>query len=313
MLLVVCPNLAIDRILEVDSFQPSKVQRSRSVCVQPGGKGSNVARVFRQLGGDVVLVGFVGRRNGKSVTEPLRGMGVHVDAVTAFEGEGRTCTIICSPQSGNHPTVINEESPEIGPGSGEKLLAKVERWIPRVEAVLTTGSLSRGLPDVIYAEILDRARSRGKITAIDAAGAALRIGLLARPSFMKPNTEEFFQLLNSSSVSIIPPHTALTFGKAGAALIHGGNCVWFKPPRIYDTNPIGSGDAFTAGYLKQLLIGAPSLDCLRYAMAAAASDASTLRPGFVNISQVRSILSNYGQEIIHDSRAMHLLRGGSNG
>ena len=70
------------------------------------------------------------------------------------------------------------------------------------------------------------------------------------------------------------------------------------------------GDSFVAGYLKQLLAGVPALDCLRYAMAAAASDASTLRPGFVNISQVRSILSNYGQEILHDSRAMHLLRGG---
>jgi tagatose 6-phosphate kinase len=294
MLLVVCPNLAIDRVLVVDNFQQTKVQRSRSAWVQPGGKGSNVARVFRQLGGDVVLVGFVGRRNGKSIIEPLRGMGVHVDAVTAYEGESRTCTIVCDPQSGNHPTVVNEESHQIEPGSAAKLLAKVDRWIPRVEGVLTTGSLSRGLSDELYAEILNRARSRGKITAIDAAGAALRIGLLARPEFMKPNRDEFFQLLRSSTVSIIPPHTALTFGEAGAALIHEGKCFWAKPPRIYDTNPIGSGDAFTAGYLKRLLHGAPALDCLRYAMAAAASDASTLRPGFVNISQVRSILSNYG-------------------
>jgi tagatose 6-phosphate kinase len=294
MLLAVCPNLAIDRILEVDDFRAARVQRSRTVLVQPGGKGSNVARVFRQLGGNVVLVGFVGRRNGKSITEPLRRMGVRIDAIAAYEGESRTCTIVCDPRPGNHPTVINEESPEIEPGSAAKLLAKVERWIPRVDGVLTTGSLSRGLPHEFYAEILDRARTRGKITAIDAAGAALRIGLLARPAFMKPNREEFFQLLHSSGVSIIPPHTALTFGEAGAALIHEGKCFWARPPRIYDTNPIGSGDAFTAGYLKRLLHGAPALDCLRYAMAAAASDASTLRPGFVNISQVRSILSNYG-------------------
>jgi tagatose 6-phosphate kinase len=289
MLLVVCPNLAIDRILEVDNFQSTKVQRSRSVWIQPGGKGSNAARVFRQLGGDVVLVGFVGRRNGKSITEPLRRMGVHVDAVTAFGGESRTCTIVCDPESGHHPTVINEESPEIEPGSVDALLAKVDRWIPRVDGVLTTGSLSRGLPDELYAGILDRARSRGKITAIDAAGAALRIGLLARPVFMKPNTEEFSQLLNSSSVFMLPPHTALTLGQAGAALIHEGTCIWARPPRIYATNPIGSGDAFAAGYLKRLLQGAAARDCLRYAMAAAASDASTLLPGFVDISQVQSL------------------------
>src|SRR6266853_347651 len=117
MLLVVCPNLGLDRILEADGFRSSAVQRSRTVFTQPGGKGSNVARVFRQLGGDVVLTGFVGRRNGKSIVEPLRRMGVHVDAVTAYEGESRTCTIICDPQSKTHPTVINEESPEIEPDS----------------------------------------------------------------------------------------------------------------------------------------------------------------------------------------------------
>jgi len=289
MLLVVCPNLAIDRILEVDNFQSTKVQRSRSVWIQPGGKGSNVARVFRQIGGAVVLVGFVGRRNSRSITEPLRRIGIHVDAITAYDGENRTCTIVCDQQSGNHPTVINEESPQLEPGSAETLLARVERWFPRVDGVLTTGSLSRGLPEDIYAEILARARSRGKITAIDAAGDALRNGLLARPAFMKPNAQEFFQLLHSSNVSIIPPHTALTFGKAGAALIHEGKCSWARPPRIYDTNPIGSGDAFAAGYLKRLLHGATAVDCLRYAMAAAASDASTLRPGFVDISQVQSL------------------------
>src|SRR5438045_1357300 len=116
MLLVVCPNLAIDRILVVDNFQQSKVQRSRSVCIQPGGKGSNVARVYRQLGGEVVLAGFVGRHDGDSITEPLRRMGVHVDAVNGYEGETRACTIVCDLQAGTHPTVINEESAEIEPG-----------------------------------------------------------------------------------------------------------------------------------------------------------------------------------------------------
>src|SRR5437762_13941047 len=116
MLLVVCPNLALHRILEVDNFQATKVQRSRSVCIQPGGKGSNVGRVYRQLGGEVVLVGFVGRRDGDSITEPLRRMGVHVDAVTGYEGQSRACTIVCDPQAGTHPTVINEESAGIEPG-----------------------------------------------------------------------------------------------------------------------------------------------------------------------------------------------------
>lgn len=291
MLLVVCPNLSLDRILEVDNFEPTKVQRSRSVIIQPGGKGSNVARVFRQLGGDVILVGFVGRRNVQHVCDPLRRLGIHIDAVPAYE-DNRTCTIVCDPKSKLHPTVINEESPAIEPAAGAKLLKKVERWIPRADAVLTTGSLSTGLHPEIYAEILDRARSKGKITAIDATGAALQIGLLARPVFMKPNTQEFSQLTknpNGSGFFMMPPHTALTFGKAGALLIHGAKCLYALPPQIFDTNPIGSGDAFAAAYLKYLLDGRAAEDCLRYAMAAAASDAATLRSGFVDTAHLQAL------------------------
>ena len=294
MLLVVCPNLAIDRILEVDNFQSNKVQRSRSVLTQPGGKGSNVARVFRQLGGDVALVGFVGAANGEVIREPLRQMGIHVDFVTAYEGESRTCTIVCDSSSKSHPTVINEESPAIDQGAAAQLLAKISRWIPRVDAVLTTGSLSTGLPEHFYAEILDHARIRGKVTAIDAAGTVLRNALLAHPTFIKPNAEEFSEVTRgttASSVLMLAPHTALTFGRTGAVIIREGKFVYAAPPRIFDINPIGTGDSFAAGYLKKLLDRQPVENCLRSAVSAAACDAATLKPGFIQIAQYRSLSS----------------------
>src|SRR5262249_15960487 len=153
---------------------------------------------YRQLGGKVVLLGFVGRANAESIRQPLQRFGIHVDVVPAYSGESRTCTIVCDPASTSHPTVINEETPQIDRGARSKLLAKVLRWVPKVDAVLTTGSLSSGLPDDFYAQILDFGRRRGKVTAIDATGAALRSGLLGRPTFMKPNREELFQLTTVS-------------------------------------------------------------------------------------------------------------------
>jgi len=292
MLLVVCPNLAVDRILSIDDFQPAKVQRCRSVITQPGGKGSNVARVFRQLGGEVVLAGFVGRANAEHIVEPLRAAGIRVHAVTAFSGESRTCTIVCDSRSTAHPTVINEESPTIEPGSAAKLEAGIRKWLPRVDGVIATGSLSTGLPSDFYACILHEARRRRKITGIDAAGDVLRVGLSAHPDFMKPNTEEFFQLVhhtNTRALLELAPHTAITFGKAGAALIHGGKCVYASPPRIFHTNPIGAGDAFAAAYMKYLLDRQPAVECLRIAVAAAASDASTLRPGLLDASDLQAL------------------------
>jgi 1-phosphofructokinase family hexose kinase len=284
MLLVVCPNLAIDRILQVRNLQRSTVQRSRQAVVQPGGKGSNVARVFRQLGGDVVLIGFVGSKNGRCVAEPLRRLGIYVDTIEAFE-ETRTCTIVCDGNPNSHPTVVNEESPPVGPAFVAALLKRVEHWIPKVDAVLTTGSLSMGLPTELYAEILDRACVQGKIAAIDATGATLRTGLMVRPTFMKPNTAEMRELVGTSAISMLAAHTALTFGKTGAVVLHEGRCLYAPPPRIFTANPVGAGDAFAAGYLKALIERRPTADCLRLAMAAAASDAATLRPGLIDFSQ----------------------------
>jgi 1-phosphofructokinase family hexose kinase len=288
MLLVVCPNLAIDRILDVHNLTPGHVQRSRQALVQPGGKGSNVARVFRQLGGDVLLTGFVGRDDARSITEPLSRLGIHVDAIRAYE-KSRTCTIICDSKSDSHPTVINEESPEVGPSAAGALLKKIDRWLARVDGVLTTGSLSTGLPAHLYAEVLSRARSRGKITAIDATGDALRAGLAVHPTFAKPNTAEMRELFQGAGFSPLAAHTAFTFGKAGAAVIVEGKCLYAPPPRIYGINPVGAGDAFAAGYLKSLLQRRNPSDCLRLALASAACDAATLRPGFINHSEVGAL------------------------
>jgi tagatose 6-phosphate kinase len=290
MLLVVCPNLAIDRILTVPNFTITKVQRSGSVIVQPGGKGSNVARVFRQLGGNVVLAGFVGRQNGTWIVNTLRRNGIHVEAVIGYSGESRTCTIICDPESNTHPTVINEESSEIDTDAEARLLEKIEKWIPRVDAVLTTGSLSKGLRSDFYADILDRARLREKVTAIDAAGEVLRLGMLARPDFMKPNLEEFHEFADAFPVSMLARYTAITFGEAGAVLLYEGNCVYASPPRVENDNPIGAGDAFAAGYLKRLLDGGRPNECLRWAVSAAASDAGTIRPGCIDHEDFRVML-----------------------
>jgi 1-phosphofructokinase family hexose kinase len=290
MLLVICPNLGLDRILEVDTFQPARVQRSRSVTIQPGGKGSNVARVFAQLGGDVVLAGFVGRSDGEAVAVPLRRMGVRIEAVGAFDGYSRNCTIICDRQSNVHPTVINEESRQIEKDAPAELIAVIDKWLPRAKAILTTGSLSRGLPETFYRAVLHRAATRNIITAVDAAGAVLRQALAARPTFAKPNRDEFFDLLASSRLSFMATHMAITLGEDGAVLIHDGRLLQAVPPRIERTNPVGAGDAFAAGYLKALLDGLDVQGALRWATAAAVADAGTLQPGFVDAAYVRELL-----------------------
>jgi fructose-1-phosphate kinase PfkB-like protein len=241
------------------------------------------------MGGDVVLLGCCGKRNPAAVQDPLRALGIYVDLIPAYAGDTRTCTIICDPVSQSHPTVVNEETPQIDDGVEAKLLRRIEQWLPRVDGIFATGSLSTGLPDDFYLRILEYARRRGKVTAVDATGAVLRAGLWAHPTFAKPNAEEFRSLIDHSTLFMLATHMAITLGKEGAMVIHEGECIYSSPPRIFATNPIGAGDAFAAAYVRYLLQRKTAADCLRFAMAVAASDVSTIAPGSVDPTQVLSL------------------------
>lgn len=307
MLLVVAPNLAVDRILEVDGFRPSAVQRSLSAFSQPGGKGSNVARVFRQLGGDVVLAGLVGERNAAQIVEPLKAMGVHVEAIQAFPGESRTCTIIRD-LSGAHPTVINEESSQIQPGIQKDFVTLIDRWLPQAAAVLVTGSLSSGLPQDFYRLVLDRARVLGIPAMIDATGPILREGLRGKPAILKANVLEAATVLESIGATPrdvarrlkgkpgLPAQTLVTFGSEGAVFVEGGKAWFCTAPPVPPVNPIGAGDSFAAGYLKACIDGTPHPEALRVATAVAAADVTTLRPGWIAGEDLVSLLASTSVE-----------------
>jgi len=299
MLLVVSPNLAMDRILEVPNFRPTVVQRSVQSSMQPGGKGMNVARVFRELGGPVVLTGFVGRDHAPLIAESLKAKGIEFDGIESFE-QTRVCTMILDPAGKNHPTVINEESAEIDTHAAELLLNVVDKWMPRATAVFATGSLSRGLSNDFYRYVLERARSVGKFTALDTTGPALQEGVHARPGFLKLNAPEFAHFSGISSPrteSVIDflrkrgadlaHHTAVTFGEVGAILHVNGQFWQAAPPHVFTANPVGAGDAFAAAYLHEFLTSGDAERSFRSALAAGASDANSVCPGDVNASEIR--------------------------
>ncbi|MGH2397771.1 MAG: PfkB family carbohydrate kinase, partial [bacterium] len=60
MLLMVSPNLCLDRIIVVRGFTTGRVHRAESVAELASGKGLNVARTARLLGVDVLVVGVLG-------------------------------------------------------------------------------------------------------------------------------------------------------------------------------------------------------------------------------------------------------------
>lgn len=298
VLLIVSPNLCVDRIVVVSRFAAGRVHRAPPGQVVAGGKGLNVARAAASLGARSRVAGLVGGTAGSVILRSAAAAGISLDAVR-MTAESRTCTIIVDPSAGE--TVINEEGPQVPPAAVRALAARIRRRLARARVLVLAGSLPPGLPSDFYARTI-RA-SRGVTIILDASGAALRRGLAARPDVVKVNREELQTIAGGSLTSLARVLAAarrlqragvrsvvVTLGEDGA--LAGSVDGWWQvlPPRVRRASAVGAGDSFTAGLAVGVLRGDSFLNAARLGVAAAAADVTTLRPGDVNGALVRRIL-----------------------
>lgn len=280
MILVVCPNLALDVTLDVDALELGGVHRTRRVRRQAGGKGVNLARAARALGERPVIVGLIGGSRGREVRELLREEGLESDLVDVA-GDTRTCTIVLEP-SGT-ATVINEVGPRVGDGTA--LVDSFRRLVDGAGAIALMGSLQPGLPRELYRELVTLARGAEKFCLVDTSGPALGEAISAGPDVVKPNVAEAERLLNRSletERSCADAAHELCRAGAGLALVtRGADGVVFAsrgtaarsatvpPVDIRYGNPTGAGDALAAGLLAGRLRGFAEEDMVRLGVAAA--------------------------------------------
>jgi fructose-1-phosphate kinase PfkB-like protein len=76
MILCLTPNPAIDRTLYLETLRPGEVQRAGNVLVAAGGKGLNVARAIRTLGGNPLCMGLIGGHAGNLLEDLAKGEGL---------------------------------------------------------------------------------------------------------------------------------------------------------------------------------------------------------------------------------------------
>jgi len=299
VLLIVSPNLCVDRIVVVAGFAAGRVHRASPGQVVAGGKGLNVARAAAALGVRPRVVGLVGGTAGSVILRGAIAEGMLLDAVR-MAPESRTCTIIVDPSAGE--TVINESGPIVPAAAGHALAARVRRRLAKARVLVLAGSLPPGLPADFYARMIRAAP--GVPAILDASGAALRRSLTARPAIVKVNREELAAITGRSLSSHTRVLTTarrvqrsgmssvvVTMGEDGA--LTGSDEGWWQviPPRVRRISAVGAGDSFTAGLAVGVLRGDSFLEAVRLGVATAAVDVTTLRPGEVTGVLVRRMLS----------------------
>ena len=305
MILTVTPNAAVDKTYRVEGFRLNAVNRPSQTYTVAGGKGINVARVYRTLGGSPIATGFLGGNQGRIVAEALQKEGIAADMV-GVQGETRLCIAAIDPVTGTQ-TEINESGPEISSAEILKLFDRVTRLLSQetFSFVVLSGSLPPGVSPTLYAELTDLARSRNTLTALDTSGEPLREGLKARPWMVKPNRAELeavlgrplqnrqealqaAQQLQQSGIEMV----VLTLGAEGALLVNAAGAWSAVPPTIEFTGAVASGDSFLAAFLWQWTAGSPPADpasALRLATGAGAANAAVIGAGFCTRESIHTL------------------------
>jgi fructose-1-phosphate kinase PfkB-like protein len=173
MILCITPNPAIDRTLIVPGLTLSTVHRARKNIVPAGGKGLNVARVIRTLGGEPLCMGFAGGHSGQLLADLAQKDGLP-SAWTDLET--RTCTILVAEEG--DATVINEPGPAVTNMEWKRLQQDVREQASSAKFACLSGSLPPDSSMESFHELLSILTSEGKKVWVDTSGLPLRAALM---------------------------------------------------------------------------------------------------------------------------------------
>ena len=299
MILCVTPNPAIDRTLRVNSLQVGELQRAEQTLVAAGGKGLNVARTIRSLGGSPVCAGLIGGHAGNLLAElaEREGFSAHW---TRIKSETRTCIILIQP--GTDATVVNEPGAEVDVHECLSFLHDVWEAAQRAHLVCVSGSLPPGFSTESFRTLLGGLVEQKKSVWVDTSGQALKAALGVRGVNLKINAAELGEALGEKIVGVqhalraakvaskmLDGRVAVTIGAAGAVLADETGAWLAQPPRLGVVSSVGSGDAFLGGLALALDVRNPTEVALRHAVAAGAANSLHFGGGMILQSEFDEI------------------------
>lgn len=284
MITGVCLNPSFDKTVEVDALALGEVNRIRSVRVDMGGKGVNVAVVARRLGLDALCIGCMGEQGAQHFTRLMDEEGLPHRFLTV-PGAVRTNLKVVS-RDGKGVTELNEPGAPLSGKAMEDFFALAKEEAARSEYVVLTGSLPPGCPDNTYGELI---RAMGGTRCIlDAGGPVLRLGAEAGPFLLKPNLAELEQALDAQlrtlrairDAALIflrkgASHVVVSMGAMGAMYVSEARTLYAPALRVEARSTVGAGDAMVGGMLLGLQKSGDMAQAFRYGIAAGAASVMT--------------------------------------
>ena len=296
MIYTVTLNPAVDRELTLPAIELDSVLRASEQRVDAGGKGLNVSRMVRQLGGESIALGFVGGHAGQFLADELKWQGTET-AFTEVSEETRT-NISMVTEDGRRHLKVNEAGPRIAAAEMEALVDQLLGMIRPGDWCVLSGSLPPNVPFSIYANLISELRELRAQVLLDASGEPFHLGCQAAPDIVTPNLTEAIELTGHTSPlaaaksirQLGPASVIVTLGRESALLVDHQGAVQVAAPVIKERNAIGAGDALVGGLVFALNRGQPLPEALRRGVACGAVAAGLAGTAFGNRDAVEQVL-----------------------
>jgi len=300
MIYTITLNPALDRFVVVEQLLTEDTTRILSETPYAAGKGINVSRVVRELGGQSVALGLVGGYEGLQLEGLLINAGVMAD-FTRISGETRTNIILCEQTKGRQ-YVISAKGPEVNATEIGLFYQNVNQ-IKDMDYLILSGSLPRGVTPNLYGQLILAGKKKKAFIVLDTDGKSLNESIEYQPTCIKPNTYELSRLAErelKTEQDIIGfcdkihskgiPYILVSRGREGLLLSSVKQKIKAVAPPVEADSTVGAGDSAVGGFVLAHSQGKDLADCVRLSCAAGTATAQTPGTELCHRTDVEAIL-----------------------
>ena len=293
-------NPAIDQTLSIPGFATGRVNQVAASRCDAGGKGVNVACVLADLGVETVATGFLGTENA-TLFETFFARKKIADRFVRVAGSTRTGIKVVDDET-QETTDIN--FPGLTPAEAEvaELFARVAALAVPGRWFVLSGSVPPGLPEDVYAGLIETIHDQGGRVVLDTSGKPLEVALASRPDVIKPNAEELGALMGrplDTPSSVRSAASALlkrgirlvvvSMGGAGAVFVDREHALLALPPKVVVRSTVGAGDAMVGGIVYGMIHDLPLEEVARTATGSGAYAVTRIGSGIEAPIELRAL------------------------
>lgn len=286
MIVTVTMNPAIDKTADLVKLEAGSLNRLKNLLTDAGGKGINVSKTIKALGGETVACGFVGGSSGLVIEKVLQELDIKTDFIKIEHGTRTNLKIV---EENGQVTELNEPGPFVSEEEVSALMDKLMTYAREDTWFILAGSIPSGVDKDIYKTITQKVKQKGAKVFLDADGELFVNALGGAPDIIKPNRSEleaYFhkdyrvdekelvdmgKKLMEKGINMV----AISLGQMGALFLTKDTIIKCPGLKVEAHSTVGAGDAMVAALSYGLNLNDDLESCVKLGVATSAGAVTT--------------------------------------